>query len=71
MMALLELVEGIVELWCSWRFYLCLAVGLGVAFLLHHLVPDRGWVYFISVPLVIIALVSGWRWQVAADFEQD
>jgi hypothetical protein len=39
--------------------------------LLHHLVPDRGWVYFISVPLVIIALVSGWRWQVAADFEQD
>jgi predicted branched-subunit amino acid permease len=71
MMALLELIEGIVELWCSWRFYLCLAVGLGVAVLLHHLVPDQGWVYLMSVPLVIAALVGGWRWQVAADFKRD
>jgi hypothetical protein len=71
MMALIELVEGIIELWCSWRFYLCLAIGLGVAVLLHHIVRDEGWVYFISVPLFVVALVSGWRWQVAADSGQD
>jgi len=71
MAALLELVEGFSELWCSWRFYLCLAVGAGGAVLLHRAFPDEAWIWFISIPLAIAFIVAGWRWQCAADQKED
>ena len=69
MSALLHLIEGLAELWCSWRLYLCLGVGLGAAFLLHRLLPEANWILFISVPLGIASFVLGVRRQVEADRE--
>jgi hypothetical protein len=67
--ALLELIEGVVELWCSWRFYLCLAIGVGCAIILHRAIPDVGWVWFLSIPFAVASVVVGWFWQRAADLE--
>jgi hypothetical protein len=52
MTSLLELIEGLVELWCLWRLYLCVAIGVLLAMLLHHSIGDAVWVWFVSVPVV-------------------
>jgi len=70
MMALLELIVGIIELWCSWRLYLCLAIGLGIAVFLHSSFPEDAWVWFFSVPFAVGSIIVGWRWQRAVDLER-
>jgi hypothetical protein len=69
-MTLLEVIDGIVDLVCSWRLYLCLGIGVGVAALFHASFPDRVWVWFVSVPLVVTSFIVGWRWQEAADYSK-
>jgi hypothetical protein len=64
---LIETISAIIELFCSWRLYLCVAVGVGGAIILHRVFPDVWRVWFVSVPFVIATLVAGWRWQRAAD----
>jgi hypothetical protein len=67
MMGLIELIEGIVELWCSWRFYVCLCLAAGIAISLHNTFPHQSWVWFVSVPTVIAGIGLGFRWQARAD----
>lgn len=52
----------IIDLVCSWRFYVCLIPALLAGYFLHQSFSEASWPWLISVPLVIIAFIIGMRW---------
>ena len=67
MLDLLELISGIGELLCSWRFYLCLFLSFAVVGLVYWLIPDRSICLAVSIPVAVIGLVTGIVWQIRKD----
>jgi len=66
-MGIFEFLSELLELFLSWRFYLCIAIGLIIAYFFHSIFPGAVWPWFISVPGIISSLIIGWRWQTAHD----
>lgn len=66
-MAIIEFLLAIGDLLISWRFYLCIFVTVGCAIKLHEMFPDRGWVYFITIPLVLVGILGSFIWQIKSD----
>lgn len=60
----MSLFEAIADvLWeVSWRLFLCLVVGGGIAFYLHSRFPGETWTWFVSVPLVLGSILLGCIW---------
>ncbi|HEY5742083.1 MAG TPA: hypothetical protein VIS99_06030 [Terrimicrobiaceae bacterium] len=68
-MSIFEIILQAVDVWCSWRFYLCAVVFVGIAIFLHNRFGDQTWVWFISVPCAIIGIGGGLYWQIKANRE--
>jgi uncharacterized membrane protein YedE/YeeE len=66
-MFIIDVICGIIEAWCSWRFYICVGISVGVAIALHNTFPAQTWVWLISVPTVIAGIGFGIWWQIQAD----
>ncbi|RYD18829.1 MAG: hypothetical protein EOP88_21220 [Verrucomicrobiaceae bacterium] len=58
-----DLISGLAELACSWRFYLCFGIAAGVIAAVHLTFPNQAWVYFISVPTGIAGFILGFYWE--------
>jgi hypothetical protein len=67
MLDLLELISGIGELLCSWRFYLCLFLTVAVIGLIYWLIPDQAVCLAISIPVAVIGIGTGIVWQIRKD----
>jgi hypothetical protein len=62
-MTLFDIVGELLDLFRSWRLYLCVVPVLLGAYFLHDRYPGATWTWFISVPVVIGAFVLGLRWE--------
>ncbi len=61
-MSVFEIIDGIVEIACSWRFYLCLGVGILLIIATINLVLYEPVAWVVSACIFIAAFVVGWRW---------
>jgi hypothetical protein len=68
-MTLFDIVGELLDLFRSWRLYLCVVPVLLGAYFLHEGYPGVTWTWFVSVPATIIAFCAGlyWEWRVNAD----
>jgi NADH:ubiquinone oxidoreductase subunit 3 (subunit A) len=66
-MAIIELILGIVDLCCRWRFFICFGITMGIFAAMHNSFPDQAWVWFVTVPVVITGMCFGSWWQFRAD----
>ncbi len=64
-MALLDILE-LGELLLSWRLYIGIAITCAICVLVFQIVSDDTIGWFICVPIGIIGLILGFRWQVRA-----
>ena len=55
------------DLWWSWRFYLCLGISILLAFSIHGKFGSDPWVFFLSVPCVLAGLLAGFVWQARSE----
>lgn len=62
------LLHSIVRLLFSWRMFLCLVTGMVVVLVVDRYRPEAGWIVPVSMVVVIVSLVMGWRWHRTADF---
>ena len=62
-MTFFDIIVDIVDLFWSWRVYLCVVPAVLLAYLLHDKWPEAGWLWFLTVPSVVGALVLGLRWE--------
>ena len=65
--SLQSLLGGFAEFFASWRFYLGVLCSVPVAIWLHERFGDETWVWFVSVPLVLLGTVGGLIWQLKKD----
>ena len=65
MLDLLELISGIGELLCSWRFICASFFRLPSS--VYWLIPDRSICLTFSIPVAVIGLVTGIVWQIRKD----
>lgn len=57
--SLQSLLGGFAEFFVSWRFYLGVVCSVPVAIWLHERFGDETWVWFVSIPLVLLGTVGG------------
>ncbi len=63
MLALLELLISCIEALILWRLWLPVIPTTIVAISLHHSFEDASWPWFVSFPLVAVAITVGIYWQ--------
>ena len=61
-MVFLEVLADVVDVFASWRLYLCLTPALIIAYYLNKAYPDAYWPWLISGLLVTSSFVLGVRW---------
>lgn len=66
-MGILEIIGELADLWTSRRFYLCVALSVGGALFIHVTLGEHQWVWFISIPLVIVGISTGLAWELKAE----
>ncbi len=69
-MSIFEFLSELLELFLSWRLYLCIAAGLMIAYFFHSIFPGAIWQWFISAPTVIVSTIAGWRWQTSRHLKE-
>ena len=62
-MTFFEIITEVADLCWSWRVYLCVIPAICLACLLHDKWPEARWLWFLTVPGVVGALVVGLRWE--------
>ncbi len=69
-MTLLDIVGELLDLFRSWRLYLCVGPVLLGAYLLHDALAGVTWTWFVSVPAVTGGFCGGlyWEWRVNRDW---
>jgi len=65
--SLQSLLGGFAEFFASWRFYVGVLCSVPVAIWLHERFGDETWVWFVSIPLVLLGTVGGFIWQLKND----
>jgi len=65
-MTIFEIIFELADVFYSWRIYLCVIPTVLLAWLLHDHWPEARWLYFLTVPSVVGALVLGLRWEYRA-----
>ena len=65
--SLQSLLGGFLEFFASWRFYLGVICSVPVAIWLHERFSNETWVWFVSIPLVLLGIVGGFIWQLKSD----
>ncbi len=63
MLAVLEFLIACIEALVFWRLWLPVAPSTILAILLHHRFEDSSWPWFVSFPLVAVAITVGIYWQ--------
>ncbi len=61
-MTVFDIIMEVADLFWSWRVYLCVIPAILLACLLHDKWPEARWLWFLTVPSVVCALVVGIRW---------
>ncbi len=61
-MNMLELIDGIIELLSSWRYYLYVLVGLGLGALILSLIANQLLAWILAGGVGLCCFVVGWRW---------
>ncbi len=46
-----------------WRFWLCAVPAMTLAWYLHHRWPNAGWLWYLIVPGLLSAVVTGVLWE--------
>jgi hypothetical protein len=46
-----------------WRFWLCAVPAMTLACYLHHRWPNSGWLWYLTVPGLISAVIAGVLWE--------
>jgi len=59
--------SGFIEFFASWRFYLGVICSVPVVIWLHECFGEETWVWFVSIPLVLLGTVGGFIWQLKND----
>lgn len=59
----LELVFGMAEFYCAWRFYLCLLCLLAVVGGIWWLMPESTARNVLSIPVVAAGVIGGLAWE--------
>jgi hypothetical protein len=65
-MTIFDIIFELADVFYSWRVYLCVIPTVLLAWLLHDHWPEARWLYFLTVPSVLGALVLGLRWEYRA-----
>jgi hypothetical protein len=60
---ILDIISGIADFIASWRFYLGVLLSVPFAIWLHDRFGSSTWVWFVSVPIVVLGIGGGWVWQ--------
>ena len=63
MIEVLEFIADIVEALCCWRFFVCFLPVLFGVVALHRAFPNSIWPWFVSAPVVLVAVGCGIAWQ--------
>jgi hypothetical protein len=66
-MTFFEIVCEMADVFLFWRVYLCVVPAVVLASFLHYQWPEARWVWLVTVPMAIVALVFGLRWQYYSD----
>jgi len=63
MLDFLEIIAAGSEVFCSWRFVLCLALALSGVAAVYGVVPSRAAYLGISFFVVVVGIIAGFIWQ--------
>jgi hypothetical protein len=66
-MSFLELIGDLIDLICSWRFYLCLGAGLLIGAGILKVVSFEPVAWVLAGGVFIAAFVVGWRWESSSE----
>ncbi len=62
MLELIEFASGVLELICSWRFWICFMIGLAVASAVSSSAADSMMGNLCAIAVIIVGSVVGWMW---------
>lgn len=66
-MALDDLVAGLIGAFVSWRFYLCLLLGVALAGAIFHFFGNTPFAWCGAVPVFISGLLLGFFWELRSE----
>ena len=66
MLALVEFILSLGELFLSWRFYVGLALTAAACWLAFEIAPESAQ-WFVAVPVGLAGVFLSFRWQIRAD----
>jgi hypothetical protein len=66
MLELLEVVGGVFDLLCSWRFWICFMMALVVAKAISSSSGDSTTGIALAVTVMIVGVFGGWMWNKSA-----